>query len=93
MRHMLTAKELWDFVTGRLVLGQAADQATTADFNRKKRLALSTIVLAIDPSMLYLVTSATEPKAAWEALKNHFDRNTLANKLFLKKSYFRAEMN
>ena len=28
---------------------------------------------------------------AWDALRNHFERETLANKLFLKK-YFRTEM-
>ena len=52
----------------------------------------STIVLAIESAQLYLVTSCEEPKQAWDVLKKHFERETLANKLFLKKQYFRSEM-
>lgn len=40
----------------------------------------------------HLVTSCTEPKEAWGALRSHFERDTLANKLFLKKRFFRMEM-
>ncbi len=38
-------------------------------------------------SQLYLITSCERP------LKRHFERETLANKLFLKKQYFRKEMS
>jgi hypothetical protein len=40
---------------------------------------------------LYLITSCEERKEAWDTLKKHFERETLANKLFLKKQYFRKE--
>ena len=46
----------------------------------------------MDSAQLYLVTSCEEPKQAWNALKNHFERKTLANKLLLKKQYFRSKM-
>ena len=36
--------------------------------------------------------SCEQPKEAWGALRNHFERDTLANKLFLKKQYFHLEM-
>ena len=49
-------------------------------------------MLAIDSAQLYLITSSEEPKQAWDALRKHFERGTLANKLFLKKRYFRSEM-
>jgi hypothetical protein len=39
-----------------------------------------------------LLSSCEDPKQAWDALKKHFKRDTLANKLFLKKKYFRTEM-
>ena len=52
----------------------------------------SSIVMAVSTPQLYLVTSCQEPKEAWEALRNHFECETLANKLFLKKQYFRTEM-
>ena len=38
------------------------------------------------------MTSCEEPKEAWGNLCGHFERETLANKLFFKKQYFRTEM-
>ena len=49
--------------------------------------------MSVDTSQLYLITSYETPKEAWDALKKHFERETLANKLFLKKQYFRKEMS
>ena len=43
-------------------------------------------------SQLYLVASSEHPKEAWDALRKHFERDTLANKLSLNKQYFRTEM-
>ena len=38
------------------------------------------------------MTSCEPPGEAWEALWDHFERDTLANKRFLKKQYFRTEV-
>ena len=61
-------------------------------FQSRLHKAFSTIVMAIDSSQLHLVTWCEEPKQASNALKKHFERETLANKLLLKKQYFRSEM-
>ena len=92
MKHLLMAKGLWSLVDGSEVLASEASVAAVALFQSRLHKAFSTIVLAIDSSQLYLVTSCEEPKQAWNALKNHFERETLANKLLLKKQYFRSEM-
>ena len=92
MKHLLLAKGLWSLVDGSGVLASEASVAAVALFQSRLHKAFSTIVLAIDSSQLYLVTSCEEPKQAWNALKNHFERETLANKLLLKKQYFRSEM-
>ena len=94
MKHLLTAKGLWSLIDGSEVLASEASAAAEALFQSRSRLhkAFSTIVLAIDSAQLYLVTSCEDPKQAWNALKNHFERETLANKLLLKKQYFRSEM-
>jgi len=42
--------------------------------------------MSVNTSQLYLIT-CEEPKKAWDALKKYFERETLANKLFLKKQY------
>lgn len=92
MKHLLMAKELWSLVDGSEILASEATAAAAALFQSRLHKAFSTIVLAIDSAQLYLVTSCEEPKQAWDALKNHFERETLANKLLLKKQYFRSEM-
>ena len=63
-----------------------------AEFEKKEQKALSTIALVVSTPQLYLITSCEKPKDAWDALRNHFERKTLANKLYLKKQYFQSEM-
>ena len=92
MKHLLMAKGLWSLVDGSEVLADGASEEGVALFHSRLHKAFSTIILAIDSAQLYLVTSCEEPKQAWDALKNHFERETLANKLLLKKQYFRSEM-
>ena len=93
MRHLLLAKGLWGIIDGTEVLADDASPQVQAEFEKKSQRAFSTIVLAICTSQIYRVTSCEKPKEAWGALRNHFERDTLANKLFLKKQYFRAEMS
>ena len=91
-KHLLMAKGLWSLIDGSEVLASEASVAAEALFQSRLHKAFSTIILAIDSAQLYLVTSCEEPKQAWNALKNHFERETLANKLLLKKQCFRSEM-
>ena len=63
-----------------------------AEFLLNAQKALSAIVLSIHATRLYLITSCETPNQVWKALSQHFERNTLANKLFLKKQCFRMEM-
>lgn len=92
MRHLLLAKGLWKYVDGSAVLADDADDRMRTDFSEKSQKALSTLVMAISTSQLYLVTSCEKPQEVWDALRGQFERDTLANKLFLKKRYFRKEM-
>ena len=92
MKHLLLAKGLWGVVDGTEELAEDAAAERRAEFQKKSQKAFSTIVLAITAAQLYLVTSCEQAKDAWVALRNHFERDTLANKLFLKKQYFRTEM-
>ena len=92
MRHLLRAKRLWGYVEGTEVLANDAGAQARADFEQRSEKAFSTIIMGISTPQLYLVTSCDQPKEAWDSLRNHFERETLANKLYLKKRYFRAEM-
>ena len=88
-------EELFGYVDGSEQ--KPADTANAEDKAKYKLTcnsakALSTIVLSINPSQLYLITDCEEPQDAWDKLKRHFERSTLANKLYLKKQYFRSVM-
>ena len=92
MKHLLLTKGLWGLVDGSETLTEDANAAAREEFQKKLQRTFSTIVLAIGASQLYLVTSCEQPRTVWEELRNHFERDALANKLLLKKRYFRLEM-
>ena len=92
MRHLLLAKGLWKYVDGSEELAEDADARAITEYREKSQKALSTLVMAVSTPQLYLITSCDRPQDVWDALKRHFERGTLANKLFLKKQYFRKEM-
>ena len=92
MKHLLLAKGLWGFIGRSEELTNDADAETQADFWKKSQRAFLTLVMAISTPQLYLVTSCEGTKDAWDTLRNHYERETLANKLFFKKRYFRSEM-
>ena len=92
IKHLLLAKDLWGFIDGTEVLQDDASAQQRADFIKRSQKAFSTMVMSVSSSQLYLITSYEEPRRAWTALKNHFERDTLVNKLILKKQYFRMEM-
>ena len=92
IKHLLLAKELWGFIDGTEVLQENASAQQRADYNKRSQKAFSTIVMSISLSQLYLITSCEDAARVWTALRNHFEWDTLVNKLMLKKQYFRMGM-
>ena len=90
--NCLLAKGLWKYVDGSAVLAEGATTEQREKYRSESQKAFSVIAMSVATSLLYLITSCEQPKEAWDALKRHFERETLANKLFLKKQYFRKEM-
>ena len=73
-----------------------ADEASAKDkqeHDSTAAMALSHIVLAVSDELLYLITECETSKAAWDKLQAHFERDSLANHLFLNKKYFRTVMD
>ena len=89
MRHLLLAKGLWKYVDGSETLAAEADERTHTEYSEKSQKALSTLVMAISTSQLYLVTSCERLQDVWKALRDHRERGSLANRLYLKKQYFK----
>ena len=81
MKHILLAKELWGLVDGtEAEPGEDTAACILADYRKWSQKAFSVIALAISSSQLYLVTSCEQPRQALEALRNHFECDTLVNK-------------
>ena len=54
----------------------------------RKDRALTIIVLAVDPSLLYLLGEPEDPQAVWRRLEEQFQRKTWSNKLQLRRKLY-----
>ena len=88
-RMALIREGLWGIVAGT---EEPPDRETDADkyakFMSRRDKALATIVLAVDPSLLYLLGHPEDPAAVWKKLSGQFQKKTWANKLSLRKKLF-----
>ena len=88
-RMALIREGLWGIVAGT---EESPDRETEADkyakFMSRRDKALATIVLAVDPSLLYLLGDPEDPAAVWKKLSGQFQKKTWANKLSLRKKLF-----
>ena len=84
----LVKEGLWNIVNGKETEPEG-NAERRAKFVARRDRALATIVLAMEPSLLYLVgPDPTNPVVVWRALADQFQRNTWANKLELKRKLF-----
>ena len=54
--------------------------------------ALVTIVLSVEPSLLYLIRDTDDPVVAWKKLANQFQKKTWANKLALRRKLYSPKL-
>ena len=57
-------------------------------FNSQRDRALATIVLAVEPSLLYLLGDPQDPVVVWKKLCDQFQKKTWANKLSLRRRLY-----
>ena len=71
---------LWGIVSGsKTAPTEGADLQARFAVRKDKALAIINIVLAVEPSLLYLIgADPTDPVVVWKALADHFQRNTWA---------------
>ena len=82
----LMKESLWDIVSGTETAppdGSSADRITM--FRSRKDRALATVILSIDPKLLYLVGEPSDPVEVWTLLSNNFQKKTWANRLALRR--------
>ena len=83
-RMALMRDGLWGIVSGtETAPAGGADQVSK--FAARRDRALATIVLAVHPSLLYLVGDPNDPIVVWTTLQNQFQKRTWANKLALRR--------
>ena len=75
---------LWGIVSGTETEPTEGGDHLWNIFARRDR-ALATIVLAVEPSLLYLIGDLEDPAAVWRKLQNQFQKKTWANKLALQR--------
>lgn len=93
MRHCLRSRGLWKFVDGTTELAADATAQQKTQFEEAQAKAFGMIVMGMASSQIYLISSTESPVVAWRLLREHFQRDTLNNRIYLKKKYFRMEMS
>lgn len=74
---------LWGIIEGTEV--EPHEPGDRLKFLARRDKALATIVLMVDPSLLYLIGEPEDPIAVWKKLADQFQRKTWANKLVLRR--------
>ena len=93
IKYCLMAKNLWEIVDGTETLADGASQQQRQEFRKRRNKAAAVIVTSVKPELCYLLTSCDDdPHDMWEALRQHFERDTTVNKVFLKKQLVMLKM-
>ena len=97
MRVILEARELWGHVDGTETspaLSESSSSSSSAQpaFEKAPRKTKAVLVTSINSDLVHLITGCQTPKEIWDKLKERFERNTVANKLFLKQKFFSLKM-
>ena len=93
-RMVLVREGQWGIVAGTdEPPDPPTDAANYAKYVSRKDRALATIVLAVDPSLLYLLGDPVDPAAVWKKLSGQFQKRTWANKLSLRKRFFTMKLS
>ena len=81
----LIATEFYNIIEEVETAPEDMSYAEFRKFSNGRNKALATIVLAVEPKLLYLLGDPRDPVEVWKTLINTFQKKTWANKLRLKK--------
>ena len=92
-RMALIREGLWGIVSETEECPDRAEADKHAKFMARKDRALATTVLAVEPSLLYLLGDPEDPVAVWKRLSGQFQKKTWVNKLNLRKKLFTMKLS
>ena len=82
-RMALMKDGLWGVITGLDEVPEAGEALRKYIIKRDR--ALSIIVLAVEPSLLYLLGDPQDPAVVWKTLEDQFQKKSWANKIRLRR--------
>ena len=97
MQVILEAKELWGHVDGTATNPTSSESGSSnasaqSAFAKAQMKTKALLVTSINSDLVHLITECQTAKEIWDKLKERFERNTVANKLFLKQKFFSLKM-
>ena len=85
IRMVLMKQGVWKIVNGTEIAPDENNIVAMSKYNDRKDKALSTLVLAVEPSLLYLLGDPQDPVIVWKKLCDQFQKKTWSNKLVLRR--------
>ena len=92
MKMQLIGKNLWEIVTGDEVLDAQATVQDRQKHKRRENQALALICLSVSTENQIYVRSAVTASDAWNSLEQHFEKKSLAHKIFYRRKLYAAKM-
>ena len=88
----LMKDDLYNIVLGTESAPVSSDAAALRKYEQRRDKALATIVLAVEPKLLYLLGDPKDPKVVWQKLQDTFQKKTWANKFRLKRKLYNMKL-
>ena len=92
VKMYLIKDDLFGIVDRTEVAPSSTDTAAAHKFELRKDKALATIVLAVEPKLLYLIGDPKDPKEVWQKLQDTFQKKSWANRFRLKRKLYSLKL-
>ena len=79
-RMALVRDGLWGIVSGSETAPSGEDADRLSKFTARRDRVLATTVLAVEPSLLYLIGDSEDPVVVWKKLQDQFQKKTCMGK-------------
>ena len=94
---VLMERDLWGFIEGTETKPEATQddkkEKEIKEFLKRSRKAYTTIALSVHKSLQIHVKSTTDPKKAWDNLKDQFSFVSVSQIVRLNRTFYAATMN
>ena len=84
---------LWGIVSGADEIPENGDGEALRKYIIRRDKALSTIVLALDTTLLYLLDDPEDPAVVWKILEDQYQKKSWANRLRLRRKLYSLKVD